>query len=379
MKKKVLHLIGSFYQGGSERQAVNLVKLLNNEGSYNVFAATLNNAGVLRAEIETVGLPDIPEFPLTSFYDVNFVCQVRRCVKYLRDNKIDIVHTHDFYTNIFGMTAARIAGVPVRIASKRETGGMRSGTQKLIEKIAFGQAHAIIANSTAVCDYLTESAIKRDKVHIIYNGIDVDQFDIVNRDRASTCNKLGIPHDKNICFITIVANLRHCVKNVPMHLRAAKRVIENQRDVHFVIAGEGELEAQLQESARLSGIADNVHFIGRCDDVPALLGVSYACVLTSTAEGFSNSILEYMAAGKPVVATNVGGASEAIIDGETGFVVASNDDEAMANHLIGLLNDRAKGSAFGAKGRLIVDEKFSQQSQLQATLALYNSLLTKNN
>ncbi len=352
------------------------MRLLNNEGSFDVYAATLNNEGVLRAEIDEVGFSDIPEFPLTSFYNANFVLQLRSCVKYLRDNKIDIVHTHDFYTNIFGVAAARIADVPVRIASKRETGGMRSGVQTLAEKkIGFGQASAIIANSVAVRDYLIESSINREKIHIIYNGIDVDRFDTVSKDHASICKNLGVPADKTLRYITVVANLRHDVKNVPMLIRAAKRILEQQRDVHFIVAGEGELETRLKESARLSGIAENFHFIGRCDDVPALLNISYACVLTSTAEGFSNSILEYMSAGKPVVATNVGGASEAVIDGETGFLVASDDDKTMAAYLCELLDNEAKASAFGAKGKLTVERNFSQETQLRTTVELYNSLL----
>ena len=378
MKKRVLQLIGSFHQGGSERQAVNLIKLLKNEGSFDVFAATLNNEGVLRAEIDSFGLTEITEFPLTSFYNVNFVSKVRRCVKYLRDKKIDIVHTHDFYTNIFGMTAARIAGVPVRIASKRETGGMRSRTQKLVEKIAFGQASAIIVNSTAVRDYLTEASINKEKIHIVYNGINANRFNITDKERTSTCQKLGVPTNVNARFITMVANLRHDVKNVPMLIRAAKRISNVRSNVHFIVAGEGELETQLKESARLSGIAENIHFIGRCDDIPALLGGSYAGVLTSTAEGFSNSILEYMAAGKPVVATNVGGASEAVIDGETGFLVASDDDESLAGRLLELLDDHAKAAAFGVKGKHTVLEKFSQEAQLRATVELYNSLFKQN-
>ena len=377
MKKRVLQLIGSFHQGGSERQAVNLVRLLKSEGPFDVFAATLNKEGVLGPEIGAVDLSEIPEFPLTSFYNANFVCQVRRCVKYLRDNKIDIVHTHDFYTNIFGMAAAKIAGVPIRIASKRETDGMRSGTQKLIEKIAFQQARAVVVNSAAVRDHLVAYAINSEKIHIIYNGIDVGRFDIADNDRASICEKLGVPRDKDTRFITIVANLRHGVKNLPMLLRTAKRVVDAKPDVHFIIAGEGELQTQLKESASDLDIAENVHFIGRCDDVPSLLSASYACVLTSTAEGFSNSILEYMAAGKPVVATNVGGAAEAIIDGETGFLISTDDDKAMAERLIELLDDELKTSAFGANGKRDAQEKFSQETLLRATVELYNSFLKR--
>ena len=117
-----------------------------------------------------------------------------------------------------------------------------------------------------------------------------------------------------------------------------------------------------------------MRFIGRCTDVPALLAESYACVLTSTAEGFSNSILEYMAAGKPVVATNVGGAAEAIVDGETGFLVESNDDNAMADCLMKLLDEETLASRMGKAGRERVKAEFSEKAQLERTIELYDSL-----
>jgi glycosyltransferase involved in cell wall biosynthesis len=374
VKKRVLQFIGSFHQGGSELQAVDLTQLLKNEGSFEIFAATLNADGVLRPRMDAIGLSEIPAFPLTSFYNANFGRQLRRCIKYLRRNQIDIVHTHDFYTNVFGMAAARFAGTPVRIASKRETAGMRSGLQKMVETFAFRQASAIVVNSAAVRDHLA-SGSNGNKLHTIYNGKDGERFAVAADDRRSTCMKLGLPTDKKIRFITMVANLRHPVKNVPMLLRGAKRVLENHRDVHFIVAGEGELGRQLRESAENFGIADYVHFIGRCDDVPALLQISYACVLTSTAEGFSNSILEYLAAGKPVIATNVGGASEAVIDGQSGYLVASDDDQTLSARLIELLDNEMKANIFGAEGRRIVREKFSKEAQLSSTLRLYNSLL----
>ncbi len=374
MKKRVLQLIGSFHQGGSESQAVSLTRLLKDEGSFEVFAATLNNEGVLRTKIDKAGLAEIPEFPLTSFYNANFVNQVRRCAKYLTDNKIDIVHTHDFYTNVFGMSAATLARVGVHIASKRETGGMRSGAQKFVEKIAFGRARAIIANSAAVHDHLIERSISPAKIRIIYNGIDLERFEIAD-DRLAVCKTFGLPTGENIPIVTMVANLRHRVKNVPMLLRVAKHISESHANVHFVVAGEGELEIDLQQLAKGLGVTDKVHFMGRCTDVPALLSISSVCVLTSFAEGFSNSILEYMAAGKPVVATNVGGAAEAIIEGGTGFLVASDDDASMADRLIQLIGNNEMASKFGVEGRRIAVEKFSQKIQLSQTIELYNSLL----
>ena len=373
MKKRILQFIGSFHQGGSERQAVALTRLLKDEGSCEIFAATLNNEGVLRGEMDAAGFVEIPEFLLTSFYNANFIRQVRRCAAYLREHKIDVVHTHDFYTNVFGMAAATLAGVKVKIASKREAGGMRSGGQEFVEKLAFGRADAIVANSAAVREHLTKRGIATDKINVIYNGVELAKFSSTEAGRE----QFGLPTDESIRFVTLVANLRHAVKNVPMFLRVAKRVSETATDIHFVVAGEGELETELQSVAADLGIDERVHFIGRCDDVPALLSASYVCVLTSTAEGFSNAILEYMAAGKPVVATNVGGAAEAVIDGETGYLVTSDDDEKMAAHLIDLLNDEVKARQFGTAAKHIVTAKFSQDAQLQNTLDLYNSLLNR--
>lgn len=377
MKKRILQLIGSFNQGGSERQAVSLTRLLDDEGSFEVFAATLDKTGGLRSEIESIGLPAIPEFPLTLFYNPNFVRQVRRCAQYLKENSIGLVHTHDFYTNIFGMAAATLAGVSARIASKRETGGMRTRAQEFIEGAAFGRASAIVVNSAAVHEHLIDRKFSSEKIKLIYNGIDGTRFGSDQTDRNEARARFALPMDDNVRFIIMVANLRHEIKNVPMLLRTAKIVADRSPNAHFVIAGEGELESQMKENARSLGVAENVHFIGLCTDIPALLLLADVCVLTSRAEGFSNSILEYMAAGKPVIATNVGGAAEAVEDGKTGYLVPSDDADAMAAKVIDLLAEKEKAMVFGAAGRKIVSENFSQESQLRKTLDLYRSVLTR--
>jgi L-malate glycosyltransferase len=369
--KNILQFIGSFHQGGSERQAVQLTKILRENTEHNIFVATLNNEGVLKPEIENLDLPEIPEFKLTSFYNANFLKQLKKCVRFLRENKIEIVHTHDFYTNVFGITAARLAGVKLKIASKRETGGMRSRGQRIIENGIFKTADKIAANSEAVKNYLISQAINEKKINVIYNGLDLERLKPETTDREKILAELNLPKDEKIKFITLVANLRHKVKNQPMFLRAAKKIINEISDAHFVLAGEGELKNDLEILAKELKIENNTHFIGRCTKIPELFFVSYACALTSFNEGFSNSILEYMAAGKPVVATNVGGASEAIIENETGFLIESDDDEALAIRLIELLSDEKKAEAFGEKGKQIVEEKFSPETQLKKTLELY--------
>lgn len=348
-----------------------LARLLKESGKVDVSIATLNNEGVLQSEVEKIGFTKIPEFKLTSFYNANFVKQILKCSSFLREKKIDVIHTHDFYTNVFGMLAAQLAQTPLAVASKRETGGMRSKMQKRVEKFAFKQANAIVANSEAVKKYLISEGVSGAKIRVIYNGLDLERLTPQMTDEKMICAKLNLPCEENIKFITLVANLRHEVKNQPMFLRAAQKVIRKFPNAHFVIGGEGELRESLENLAKELKIAENTHFTGRCVKVPELLSISYACALTSFNEGFSNSILEYMAAGKPVIATNVGGASEAIIENETGFLVESNDDEALANRLIELLESEEKAATFGAKGKRVAEEKFSLEAQLNKTLELY--------
>lgn len=372
MKRRVLHLTGSFHQGGSERQAVAVARMLRNEGSFDVMFATMNPDGILRSEAEAAVGRDIPAFPLTSFYDMNFLRQVRRFARYLSKERVDVIHTHDFYTNVFGMAAASLARIPVRVASKRETSGMRSRAQRAVERLAFRRAKAVLANSGTVRDRLIADGVAPAKIRVIHNSVDLARFTAKRPSRTAIRAALGLPSARNTRIVALVANLRHHVKNVPMFLRVARRVIAELPSTHFVIAGEGQLRNDLQAVARQLNVIDNVHFLGRCQDVPSLLAVSDVCALTSHAEGFPNVVLEYMAAAKPVVATDVGGVREAVTDGETGWIVALDDDEAMAREVMALLKDPARARQAGLAGRRIVEEKFTPAAHVSAVLALYN-------
>lgn len=374
MKKNILQLVGSFHSGGSERQAAQLIRLLHEDKTHRIFVACLNGAGVLRGSVEKLGFAEIPEFKLTSFYDANMARQLSRCRAFLQENRIDIIQTHDFYTNVFGMTAGRMARVPVRIAAKRET-GTKSSAQRFVERRAYAFAHAVVANASAVKNHLIETGVAAKKIEVVYNGLELAKFDSKNEPRAEILKSFGLPPDENLKFVTIVANFRSDVKNHSMFLRAARSVKENFPAARFLLAGEGELLIEMKDLAKDLGLENESFFIDNCGDVPRLLLASDICVLSSRTEGFSNSILEYMAAGKPVVATNVGGAGEAIDEGENGFLVESNDDASMASRLLELLRDASKAKIFGARGRAIAEAKFSTAAQLKKTLDLYDRLL----
>ena len=369
-KPSILQIFHGFIEGGSERQMIQITKLLHQSGDYDVHVATLGIEGVLRSEID---LPVI-EFPLRSFYDANMVRQTRRFVSYLKKHQIKIVHSHDFYSNIFALTGSTLAGIPGRIASKRETTGIRTPAQTTVERYAFRLAHAVVANAAAVKEHLIRLGVSSHKIALIYNGIDLSRFNL-NGQPADALQRLNLATIQGRPVVTMVANFEHTVKDHPMLLRAAQRVKGEVPEAVFVFAGEGELREEIEKLAEELRLSGSCLFIGRCGSVPDLLAGSDICVLSSQAEGFSNSILEYMAAGRAVVATDVGGASEAIVEGETGHLVKAGDDRAMAERIISLLKDPNRRRMLGLNGRRLVEERFSCEARLANTSALYQKFL----
>jgi len=380
LKPVVLQLIDSFNEGGSERQALQLTRLLRLSDRFRVRLASLSPEGVLRGEVADLDLGETPSFPLNSFYDRNAFRQLRRLVRFLKSERVDIVHTHDFYTNILGMAAGKLAGVPVRIASMRETGGMRSNSQLRAQRWAYSLAHQVMANSESVRAELMKRGVAPHRITVIYNGLDLNRVSLgASSGRKDSFTQLGLFSETNgrEKIVSIVANMRHEVKDYPMFLRAARRVSAAIPDAAFLLAGEGQLMESTRQLADELGIGDSTIFLGRCDALPHLLNVSDVCVLSSKAEGFSNSILEYMAASRPVVATAVGGAGEAIVDGQTGYLVPPGDDSTMAERIIRLLSDPNASAQMGREGRQVVEKKFSCQAQLESTEQLYEELLKR--
>jgi glycosyltransferase involved in cell wall biosynthesis len=377
LKPVVLQLIDSFEQGGSERQALQLTHLLHDSDHFSLRLASLSPKGPLRNDLDGIELGEICSYPLDSFYNFHAYTQLRRFVRYLRSSKVHVLHTHDFYTNVFGMFAGALARVPVRIASRRETGGMRSTAQHKAQSLAYKLAHHVIANSEAVRERLIVEGVRADKITVIYNGLDFDRVrlhPVLTREESLAA--LSLPQElSNRPLVTIVANMRLAVKDHSMFLRAAKRISEVIPAAAFLLAGEGELMPLIRKQTEELGLGSSTFFVGRCDKLGELLAASDVCVLASKSEGFSNSILEYMAAGRPVVVTDVGGAREVVVEGVTGYLVQSGDDETMAERIASLLREPEKARAMGQQGKQVVEERFSCAAQLERTEELYDKLL----
>jgi L-malate glycosyltransferase len=378
LKKNVLHLISSFDQGGSERQAIQVARFMHQRGRYGVRLACLERRGVLLDEAMRIGIGEIPEYKLTSFHDVNAFIQLRRFARFLRQRSIDVVQSYDFYTNVFGMAGAALARVPVRIAARRETDGLRTGPQKWVERRAFQLAQSIVVNANAVGEELRRDGVPPRKIRTVYNGMDTIRVARQNGfHRGEILHLFNLPAEhESRRFVTLIANMRHAMKDQATFLRAARRVRAQVPEAAFILAGEGELLDETRRLAAQLGLEGDAFFIGRCAKVSELLSISDIGVLSSKGvEGLSNSILEYMAAARPVVATDVGGAREAIVEGETGYIVPPEDDETMARRIVSLLQEPERARTMGESGRRVVKEKFSCEAQVERLENLYDELL----
>jgi len=232
--------------------------------------------------------------------------------------------------------------------------------------------NCIVANSNHVAKWITKyQGINHRKVITIYNGVEIPKFQ-VKIDVNTKKQEIGLnPADP---VIGIVARL-HPVKNHKCFLQTAKKVLNNYKNAKFVIVGDGSLMNELKAFTRRLGISDSVIFTGARRDVPELLLTFDVSVLCSLTEGMPNVILESMASGTPVVVTDVGGCADVVEDGKTGFIVPSNNPEALAEEIMMLLADGELADRIGKAGRKHVEENFSVNKMARSYEKLYENLI----
>jgi glycosyltransferase involved in cell wall biosynthesis len=213
--------------------------------------------------------------------------------------------------------------------------------------------------------------LRPDKVSVIYQGVDMSVYNKDNGDPGG-CDYLGIPADYRV--VGMVANLRP-VKDIPLFLRAASLVARECEDVVFLMAGRGEQLEELRHLAAELGLTGRIYFTEGRGQIVDYLGRMCLGCLTSQSEGFSNAILEYMAAGLPVVATDVGGNREAVIDGETGYLIRERTPEALAQPILQLLRDESLRATMGHAGYERCKQHFEIGKTIGALEAFYQSLV----
>jgi glycosyltransferase involved in cell wall biosynthesis len=327
---------------GTERQVIETAKRLN-KNVFDVHTCCLEPSAQLDALNEH---GHIAVFPAASFLTSQGLGQTLRLRRYLADNDIDIVHAFMNRTAIFGVMSSWLAKRIV-ITSRLNTGYWYTPAQKALFRALNIGTTRVMANSEEAKRIAVEAEkVPAAKVDVVYQGVDMELFTAARGD-ASAAGRLGVP--ANATVVGIVANLRP-VKDLPLFLRAAGVVASSVKDAAFLVVGSGEQLPELERVATDAGIRDRVFFSrGQGRVIDYLARMSIGC-LTSLSEGFSNAILEYMAVGLPAVVTDVGGNREAVVDGETGYLVRERTPEAFAAPLLHLLRDEDLRRRMGQQG-----------------------------
>ncbi len=314
---------------------------------------------------------------ITSFFHARSYSRLYRFARFLRAEKIDIVQTHYRDSNIAGIIAGKWAGVRAVVSTRRNQGYWHNGFERTLLRLLNPLVTAFLANSKDTREWLVRAEkVRKEKVHVIHNCID-DDFGISNNGAAREHYRQELGASKDSPVIGIVANLRP-VKAVDVFLRAAKIVGKQRPKAIFVIVGEGKLQGELERLASHLGIREKTVFLGRRLDVPGLLSAFDIGVLSSNTESFSNALVEYMAAGLPVVSTDVGGAREIVDDGRTGLLVPAGAPEIMAERISRLLSDPELRRTLGENARRHARTAFDENRILDQYARFYARLAGQN-
>jgi glycosyltransferase involved in cell wall biosynthesis len=372
----LLKFLTYFYLGGTERQVMNLATGIDPK-QFDLHMGCNGKVGELLGEATALGIP-VNEYAIDSLYNVGSLKARFRLARYFREQSIEIAHSYGFYSNLFAIPAARLARVPVVIASIRDCGETLTPMQKRAQRMFCSMADCILANAEGVRRWLIREGYPASKIQVIRNGI-VGPAAAIAGGGSWLRQEFGLAPDARL--IAVCSRLNP-MKGLEYFLDAAAVVAQTHADVHFMIVGgnghrsDGTYQGELEQYAASRGLGNRVIFTGFRTDVARMLPEIDISVLPSLSEGLSNSLLEAMAAGVPVIATRVGGTPELVDDGTTGLLVPPRDSAALAQAMTHLLDNPQTAKRLGDAGRSFVMARFSIEKMVADTQALYVKLLS---
>lgn len=358
-RPRVLLLGDTLNFGGTEGQFAEVACGLD-RSRWDLDVACVRAEGVFRDRLEGAGLRPWSLGP-SSFRSPGLALAILRLAVHLRRRAVGLVHCFDFYSNIVGVPAARLARTPAVIASQRDMGDIRPRSQQLIHSLALGRATHILVNSEAIAARLTHlRAGREDRLGVIHNGVDLARFAPV----------APLANAEDLMTVGTLAMLRP-EKGLVQLVEAAAIVARSAPRARFVIWGEGPLRSLLEARVRTLGLTRIVEMPGATRAPEKVLKQCHIFVVPSLSEACSNVALEAMATGLPVVATRVGGTPALVEDQRTGLLVPPGNAEALAQAILRLLEAPAVASAMGAQGRARALGEFGMDRMLERVDAFY--------
>ena len=346
---KVAHLVYDLIRGGTEGQCARVAMGLARMGLPHRVAA-FHRRGFFLDAVETACGP-VREVAIRHMAEPATVREVARLARWLREERADILHAGDADAAIFGQFAAQLAGVKF-VASRRDLGQIYPWHKLALMRRADRVAVRVVANAEAVRTHFIAQGVPAGKIEVLPNVVDIE--DLAARALLPFSGAGRLPPGRRMA----VVNRLDPEKNTGLLIEALALVRKTIPDAALVVAGEGREMPALRSKVAALGLAAAVVFLGEVMEVPALLRLCEAGALVpGSNEGLSNTILEYMAAGLPVLATDCGGNRELVRDGETGRLVPATASAAEAAEAwIWLLCNREAAAAMGRQARARVEQ-----------------------
>jgi glycosyltransferase involved in cell wall biosynthesis len=303
-----------------------------------------------------------------------------RIYKIIKQGRFELVHTHSSKPGFLGRIAAKLAGVPVIVHTIHGfpfhdfMNPIVKNTYIIIERLLSKFSDKLITVSRLNLEKAVKLKLaERSKFVNVYSGIDFEKFE-VEVDVDAKKEELGILNGHKV--VGMVG--RFSVQKAPMDfIQAIPRVLEVKKDVRFVLVGDGELKQEIYELADKLGIDSKLMFLGFREDVPELLRVLDVFVLTSLWEGLGRSLTEAMYTGRPVVATNVEGVPELVIDGKTGILVPPRDIKSISKAIIALLSDEQKAKKLGQAAKQRISKDFQADRMVEFLQNVYQKVFAE--
>ena len=368
IKINVCFMIDELSSAGTEKHLLGLIQGLDRK----LFTPTLVLLRGMSESSRALEPTDckVVRLGLNGFFQIGLIHKTWEFIRLLKALKIDILQMYFPDSTLFGASCGKLAGVPNLIRTRRNAGYWMKPSYRIRSWIVSRLVGSTIANSQASKQSVIQQEFATsESVVVIRNGINLQEFGDYKPNATATNRPFRIG---------MLANLRP-VKHVEDFIRSAAFVNTSRQDCVFAIGGEGPMRAELQMLINELGISRNVRLVGTVLNVPEFLSNLDIMVSCSSSEGLSNTVMEGMAAGIPVIATKIPGNQELVKDGETGLLFAPHDTQQLSKLICDLLDDPILSSRLRLNARAMIEEQFGQDTAIQKYQDYYLQMAKSTN
>lgn len=381
-KMRVVHIITRLIVGGAQENTISTVLGLKEKQDVEVFlisGPTYGAEGSLVDTVRSVKLIEVPSL-VRPVHPIKDVCALFSLIKYLKQIKPDIVHTHSGKAGVIGRIAAKIVKVPIiaHTIHGPSFGEFQGAIPNFVfltaERLAGKFTTHFISVSQAMTDQYIRAGIgKPEQYSCIYSGFNLQPF-IEAKNDLNIRKQYGIKPDDFV--IGKIARLFK-LKGHDDLFQIAPALVEKFKNIKFLIVGGGEWRGKFVDMAKSLNLQEHFVFTGlvQPDEIPELIGITDILVHLSRREGLPRSVIQALAGGKPVVVYDCDGAREVCLDGKTGFLIKPGDTNGLLEALTTLISNPSLRKTMGENGRKIALENFSQTKMVESIYELYKKLL----